>query len=154
MKRVFFTQYTNVPPSLSVVNDEDSMTWQHCKDECDILHIVKKPNLGVNPLQPPTSKPMFGDFDSSLSFQEAQNVIVKASEQFADLPAKIRDKFENNPVSMLQFIEDPKNYDECISLGIFEKSFEPSELTHISNGEPVKAGLEPVSAPIPEPSAQ
>lgn len=153
IKRVFFTQYTNVPPSVPEVNEHESMTWQHCKDECDILKIVKKPNLGVNPLQPPTTKPSFGDFSDSKSFQEAQNLLIEAQQQFADMPSAIRDRFNNDPYQMLQFVENPDNIDECIKLGIFEKKVE--DLNHHSTlvGEPEKAGPVPTPTPAVESSA-
>lgn len=158
MKRVFYTQYTNVPGPKPENNNDPSMTWQHCKDECDILQIVKKPNLGVNPYDVPSRKPLYGDFDSSLSFQEAQNVIIKANEQFEELPSNIRDRFRNDPVNLLKFVEDPSNYEEGVKLGIYEKVVDNSQINSqapsVDNGEPGKAGLEPTPAPAPELSAQ
>lgn len=156
MKRVFFTAYTNIPGVVPVVNEEPSLTWQHCKEECDIMHIVKKPNLGINPFDVSRRKPLQGDFSSVLDFQQAQNIMVAATEQFAAMPSEIRDRFNNDPVAMLSFIEDPKNKEECIRLGIFERSKDDnvplSANRYVDDSkllEPEKAGLEPVPA-VPE----
>lgn len=156
MKREFYTQYTKIPPVQPVVNDKPSLTWQHCKDECDIMHIVKKPNLGINPFNVPDRKPLQGDFSTALDFQSAQNLIVQAKEQFASMPSSIRDRFGNDPAKMLSFVEDPKNLDECIRLGIYEKveTSTPVDdvtlLNEMTKGptqvtEPGKAGSEPIS---------
>lgn len=142
MKRVFYNQYTNFPSSIPEVNNDPSLAWQHCKDECDIRCIVKKPNLGLNPFEVPTRKPMVGDFTTAVSFQEAQNLIIKAQEQFAALSSDVRDKFGNDPSAMLSFVENPDNFDACVELGIFEK---PSE--------PEKAAPDAVLSPVDETSA-
>ncbi len=155
MKREFFTQYTKIPPVKPEVNEEPSLAWQHCKEECDIMHIVKQPNLGINPFDVPTRKPMQGDFSGALDYQEAQNLIIRAKEQFDSLPSNVRDRFNNDPVKMLSFIENPENIEACIELGIFEKKetkldMTSAELHEITKGpikslEPEKAGPEPVS---------
>ena len=47
--------------------------------------------------------------------------MLLADEMFAELPAKIRGRFENNPQQFLDFCEDPDNEAEAIELGIANK---------------------------------
>lgn len=153
MERVFYTAY-NRPKPIPEVNEEDSLTWQHCKDECDIMKIVKKPSLGINPLQPPTRSYTFDDYSGSNDFHEAQNIIANAKGQFEELPANIRDKFDNDPFKMLQFVENPENLKACQDLGLVSQISESTPKDSFTLLEPEKAGGDADSASVAESSAQ
>lgn len=107
-------------------DDGRSMAQQHFAQECDVNEIMKKSLStgvppGYNPLNPPTVKPQFGDFSSEASYQHAMNLVIAAQERFEMLPAKIRDRFLNDPGELLAFLDDPKNRDEAIALGLIDK---------------------------------
>lgn len=106
-----------------------SLTQQHFRDECDINQIMKRyreTGLLVDPMQRATAKPQFGDFSTEFDFMQAQNIIATARENFDALPSNIRERFGNNPASMLAFMEDEGNYDEAVKLGIVQARPEPS----------------------------
>lgn len=57
-------------------------------------------------------------FATSQTFQEAMNVIAKANEMFAELPAKVRNRFSNRPEEFLEFVQDPANLPEMRTMGL------------------------------------
>lgn len=64
----------------------------------------------------------YGDFTSVPTYQEAQNLIARTTETFEALPSDLRDRFSNDPAVFLDFVNDEKNVDECIRLGIYAKT--------------------------------
>lgn len=119
---------------------DSSMTEQQFKDECDINNIVNRPNFGINPMRKPDRQFEFGDFAGEVDFQTAQNIVASACSQFELLPSGLRDRFENSPSKFMEFVNDPKNIDEGIELGIYV-------------GKPEKVTAEQVSTSVVEKSA-
>lgn len=67
----------------------------------------------------------YDDFIDAPTFEQALNQSIHAEQQFAMLPANLRNRFENNPVNFLKYVNDPKTLDEQYSLGIRVKKVEP-----------------------------
>lgn len=120
----FATKYNPPPsPSVSFANDP-GMTDQSQKDDCDINRIMaryRETGFLVDPLHPGTRQPIFGDFTEIPDYQGALEVINAADAAFASLPAKVRDRFGNNPQQIFDFLSDEKNRDEAIALGLIDK---------------------------------
>lgn len=107
-------------PSPGIVFDEASRTQQHFKDECDIDRILKKyseTGFLVNPLEP-RRPAKWGDFSSVADYQASMNRLVQVQEAFDALPSRVRERFRNDPMQMLAFLEDSANKDEAIKLGL------------------------------------
>lgn len=119
----FFSRYSPGVSNPTVIQGE-SMCCQSFKDECDINQIVSKPNYGINPLNPPTRKPIFDDFSSIelTDFQRAQTMLADAFSRFENLDSSIRARFDNDPAKLIDFCNDPNNIEEGIKLGIYEKT--------------------------------
>ena len=119
----FYSRYSVPPKPITPIGD-GSMTCQEFKEECDINNIVKMPNYGINPLKPPTKMPTFGDFSDVkvTDFYEAQRLLAHSVELFEALPSDIRKHFNNDPAALIEFCNDPKNIEEGIKLGIYEKT--------------------------------
>lgn len=122
---------TGVKPG--IVFTEPSAALQSFKDDADINCIIARyENTGVlvDPTVPVSRTPQFGDFSAMPSYQEAQNVIVAANNAFNDLPAKIRERFGNDPAAYFDFVQSLKEgsdeYVEAVSLGIIDKPLERS----------------------------
>lgn len=99
----------------------ESRTLQYFKDDCDISLIVSKfAKTGELPHQRSTP-PVFGDFANPYDFQQALNLVNDMEDQFSSLPSKVRARFENDPRSFLEFVSDPRNVDELVSLGLAVK---------------------------------
>lgn len=84
----------------------------------------------------------------AITYQDALQTVATANEMFADLPAKIRKRFNNNPVEFLQFTANPENKDEMQRLGMLKGN---DGLT--ADGQPSGAPT-PAAAPAPEPAAE
>ncbi len=61
--------------------------------------------------------PQYGDV-SNVDFQTSMETVAKSREMFADLPAKIRDRFNNDPAELLEFLDNPENKEEAVLLGL------------------------------------
>lgn len=64
---------------------------------------------------------VYADLTQIGDLSSAIQQVEKANQGFLALPSDIRKKFENDPAKMIHFIQDPKNFDECVELGIFTK---------------------------------
>lgn len=85
--------------------------------------------------------PQYGDFANVPDYQESLNIVLKANEQFMNLDAQIRAKFDNDPSNFLAFANDEKNLPEMVKLGLAVKKDipAPSEGTSIPPA-PAQAG--------------
>ena len=100
-----------------------SRTKQSFKEECDINKIVDRAaKAGV--LQDVLRLPdpaNYLDVSSAPDFLSAQNLIIKARSQFDALPAKVRNRFQNDPSAFLAFASDPKNKEGMRELGLLKE---------------------------------
>lgn len=113
---------------------QPSATMQNFKDDADINCIISRfetTGVLVDPTVPVSRTPQFGDFSELPSFQESQNVIVVATNAFNALPAKIRERFGNNPATYFDFVQGLEKgsdeYAEAVRLGIVD---EPANGSH------------------------
>jgi phage internal scaffolding protein len=96
-----------------------SMTLQSERDHCDVRKIMEKhKRTGIVRVNKFYEKPQYGDFSNPIDYQNAQNTIIKAHDQFDALPAAIREKFGNDPVQFLEFCTDEANEQAMIDMGI------------------------------------
>lgn len=119
----FFTRF-NPPPSPGIHFEEPSLTDQTQKDDCDVNRILAKfreTGSLIDPLHPGTRKPIFGDFTDIPDYQGALDIIIRSDEAFMQLPAKVRERFGNNPQEIFDFLSDEKNRQEAIELGLIDK---------------------------------
>lgn len=95
------------------------LTQQSAKDECDINLIVERAKRGADISHLTTRTPMYGDFtELPTDLRDCLNQVRKADEAFMSLDAVVRKRFENDPVKLMDFLNDPANRDEAISLGL------------------------------------
>lgn len=117
---VFATQYDE-PKSVVLECKDPSLTQQSFKDEVDINVLLER--FKVTGAVPQGIRlPQYGDFSGVSDYRSALDAVNAARHSFMDLPAKIRDKFANDPQRFLEFCSDPKNADELISMGLATKS--------------------------------
>lgn len=94
-----------------------SMTKQAFAAEADINTIVR--NFGLTgELPKDLAVPQSGDFLEAKTFHESMNLIRQAEEAFMEMPAEVRDRFNNDPGRFLDFVEDDRNRDEARKLGL------------------------------------
>lgn len=115
------------------------VTQQSFKDECDLNVLVARYRLGAtDPVVVGKRQAFFGDFTSGLGLLEAHQLVQDASEAFMTLPAKVRDRFGNDPVALLAFLEDEGNRAEAVSLGLIPPPA-PTEGSGTAQGAPAGA---------------
>lgn len=156
---VFFTNY-NSPPKVGSRNDKPSKTLQQFKDEADINVLISRymrTGFYYSPMQTPTQKrmPQFGDYSELGDFQQQQQRLLDVYDDFARLPAKVRERFGNNPALFVEFAGNPANVDECVKLGIFERApaaAEPAaaEAVKVGDGVAVENPLQTNPPPAAE----
>lgn len=113
---------SNGSKRVSYVNDEPSLTKQSLSDECDINVIMARfEKTGVLSHSNPDS-PRYGDFADVVDYDESLRVVMDAEEAFMSLPAKVRARFENDPSQIIEFVRDPANMKEAVSLGLINPS--------------------------------
>lgn len=96
-------------------------TMQAQQSECDINNIMAKfQRTGLIDFVN-ANQPKYGDV-TGLDFETAVNNVAKTREWFAQLPAKWRSRFDNDPGLFLDFINDPENRPEAIQLGLIEEA--------------------------------
>lgn len=95
-------------------------TQQHFRARTDIREIVKRAQRGGT-LPVGRAKLYYGDFSNIPDVHQAFQIVQQAHDSFKKLPAKIRDQFQNNPENFISYINNPKNREECLKLGVFER---------------------------------
>lgn len=98
-----------------------SMTKQSFKDECNINKIMEKFQKTGAMNHYAKHAPSYGDA-TPCELHDAQNIIANANTMFEELPSNIRKKFENDPAKFLEFVQDEKNHDEMVELGLKESN--------------------------------
>lgn len=98
----------------------ESIVQGHLLEEVDINTIVHRFGL-TGEIPQGIGMPMTGDFTSITTFQDAMNMIKQSEQEFYRLPAEVRARFNNDPGAVIAFMEDERNRDEAIKLGILPK---------------------------------
>nr|DAM31243.1 MAG TPA: Scaffold protein [Microviridae sp.] len=100
-----------------LVCPEESLTQQSFKDDADINVMLERFRVtGVMPQG--IVMPSYGDFNGISDYRSAVEAIRVADNAFMDLPANIRQRFDNDPQKYLEFFADEKNRPEAERLGL------------------------------------
>lgn len=105
---------------VSISFEGPGLTQQSFGPECDINVIMAR--YQVTGVLEHTKEviPQFLDV-SAMEFQDHMDQIALGKEVFASLPARVRDRFANDPVRLLEFVHDPANLEESVRLGFLDK---------------------------------
>lgn len=112
-----------VNPWTGAITKPERRVKQSFKAECDINNIVKQFQATgqIQHMSANAAKGAYLDLPDGLDFQDSLNTIKAGEAAFATLPAKVRDRFHNDPAEFLGFMADPANQDEAIALGLASK---------------------------------
>lgn len=119
---------------VKTVLPKGSRTKQSFKAECDINNILKKYRDTGILTHTRDSQPLYGDFSEITDYQGSLNQVIQAQEAFEQLPALVRKRFANDPGKFVEFVQDDKNYDEALKLGLLD----PEKVQHKLNKEEPK----------------
>lgn len=70
---------------------------------------------------------VYSDLVNQPSYLEAMDTVAKGNQAFEAMPPNLRNKFDNDPHKLISYLEDPKNEQESIELGLRHRR--PSEET-------------------------
>jgi len=128
-------------PHAITFDPSKAMTKQSFKDECDINKIMAKFQKTGVLNHYAAHAPEYLDVPA-IDYLDAQLIISSANSMFAELPSSVRKRFNNSPDQFLDFIQDPKNHEEAVKLGLANP---------LSNPEPNKSPKKRASAPSEPP---
>lgn len=115
-KKFKIVKRANGSKSVKLVGFEKTRTQQHPKDMCDINLILKKyQKTGKLPLM--DRVPIYDDFSKVKDYKESLGIIMKADEQFNNLPSDLRSKFRNDPQEFLSYVEKA-DHEDLMELGL------------------------------------
>ena len=98
---------------------EETLTKQEFKEECDANEILRRAANGQDLSAVLNSRvAQYGDFTNVPDFREAMDMITRANAMFMQLDWKMRERFNNDPAVMLDFLNDVNNREEAIKLGL------------------------------------
>lgn len=97
--------------------NDGTRTQQQFGDECDINTIVRRFGL-TGQLPENLAVPMTGDFTGVTDYHTAINQVMAADEAFMQMPAEIREQFQNNAGKFVDFVSDEKNVEQCRKWGL------------------------------------
>lgn len=136
----------NKPPKIKKTFNTPGRTQQHFKNECDINYIMRKyAKTGVltDPNAINGSQPTFGDFSNLPDLQEAKQIVIDANLMFEGLNSKIRKRFGNDPIKLIEFLRDPENKEEAIKLGIVNpEPLKDDRILHFKDAAGVAVNLD------------
>jgi hypothetical protein len=104
---------------------DESKTQQQFTIDADLNVIAQRFGLDgaipVTPLDPNA----YGDYSQVPDLRTVMDISHRAREQFMDLPAKLRTRFNNQPAQLWDFVNDPENADEAVRLGLLKRLPDP-----------------------------
>jgi len=115
----FRTQYDE--PKHGVFSTEvgtESMVQQQFAEETNVNSIMAKYQKTGLLTHVARYAGTYGDFSGVPDYKEGLERIMAAEDMFMSLPAKIRDRFNNDPAQFIQFATDEGNLEEMRKMGL------------------------------------
>lgn len=131
---------------ISLKFEGEGRTKQSFKAECDINQILARyQRTGVLDFQQKYA-PQYGDV-TAIDFQKAQFMIAEANGLFAQMPSKLRARFDNDPAKFLAFVDDDRNRLEAEDLGLLrKKENEAGQAAEAPSGAAAKPPANPTAS--------
>lgn len=135
-----FNLNTGVRPTVETGPGEVKQSF---RDECDVNFIMARYEKTGMMNFVSGRKPEYLDVDA-IDFQTAMQTVLDGQEMFADMPAKLRREFNDDPGQFLAFVHDPANADRLVELGLATAK----EVEEMQSKKPPAAGgdVEPEKA--------
>lgn len=110
-----------VSASNALVCPEESRTRQEFAEEADINTIISRFGIGENPISPRDWTQNVDLTEAPDTYMGVMDTLNRARDEFMSLPARVRSRFDNSPHEFMNFVSDPANVDEMVSLGLAVK---------------------------------
>lgn len=105
---------------VTVSFDAPDRAKQAFADECDINNIVRRFEETGLVEHVNGRPPRYEDLVNVTNYYDAMLEIRAAEEAFMDLPARIREQYDNDPGKLIEALHDPAEHDRLVELGVFE----------------------------------
>lgn len=128
------------------VNEEASKTDQQWKENCDANHIIEKFHKTGQITHLAKKEGTYADVSHVQDLHSSLIQVEKARSEFYSLPAALRKRFNNSMLEYVKFIEDPKNDELAIELGL---KVSP-EITDNASGETLGQKAKPSAEKKPK----
>lgn len=125
---------------------DKSKTNQADMENTDINKIMARAQNGIfDPTIFTERKATFGDFSEIGDYHTMLSGVRAAERKFGTLPADIRNRFNNDPQELIDFLRNPENDKEAVKLGLKDrsvlvKSAEPTSNVAAGDAVPPAAG--------------
>jgi phage internal scaffolding protein len=94
-----------------------SLTIQSQSEDADINVMVRR--FGITGVIPAGVRvPSYGDFTGVGDYRSALHAVMEAQENFMQLPAPVRARFDNDPQLLLDFASVPENIPALVKMGL------------------------------------
>lgn len=112
---------------------------QEFKEKQNINNIMAKARAGQQ-IDPSVLSfgvmPQYADVSYVPTLQEAHEIIQQAKDDFNMLPSEVRERFNHDPMKLVNFVLDSKNRPEAEKLGLVK----PTPVKPPAESEPTKSG--------------
>lgn len=119
-KPIVRSKFSKVDPVVAPVSGKTGPFQPQFIAECDVNNIVAKYKRDGVIHHVTKARERFGDFSQYAGLADTYAPVLQANSAFELLPAELRSKFDNSVEGFLRFIDDPDNFQECVSLGIYD----------------------------------
>ena len=123
-----------------------SRTHQSFVDETDVNKIMAKYQKTGLIDHVNTYGGQYAEMPKLNDFTDCMNTVTSANSMFADLPATVRDRFQNDPGQFLDFLSDDKNRADLIEMGLIPPAEDVEEETTPPEDPPPPEPPEPLPA--------
>lgn len=105
----------------------ESLTQQQFTKEADINELVRRFGIDDQIVPPGALDPRyFGDVSDVPDLRTALDRVRNAEAAFMALPAELRLRFNNSAADLWDFVNNPKNDDEAVRLGLLKRAESPA----------------------------
>lgn len=101
-----------------VAHQKIKMADQSFANECDQNLIMRRHLAGQNVDHLFKRQGVYRDLTLIPDLQEAMAQVTHAQQAFMELSADLRKRFANDPVQLVEFLNDPANDNEAVKLGL------------------------------------
>lgn len=115
-KQIFWTD----PFGKQMPGEDEDLVQHSMAAECDINTIMARYQKTGELTHVASQAAIYGDFYDVTDYKTGQERLLEADALFMELPAKLRDRFDNDPAKFVAFATDEKNLDELRELGLAE----------------------------------
>lgn len=118
---------TGLEPPEDETSDDHSQVQHDMAAECDVNEIMKRYQRTNELTHVNNMAAQYGDFSDVLDYKDGVDRINHANALFMELPARIRDMFNNDPAKFIDYATDGNNQEELRKMGLAPPLPEPPE---------------------------